>query len=161
MYHFTLGARFSGSVTNLPYTITVPGLLVGTYSVTAVASDTTGLVTTSKAVIINVNSGTGAAYGLTSYPVTPAFFNMPPIYAGPLPAQLSLTGVFSDTPSMTPVGSLIPYTPNVALWSDGAQKIRYFSVPNSGAPYTPDEQIAFASTGTWSFPAGTVFVKTV
>jgi uncharacterized repeat protein (TIGR03806 family) len=128
--------------------------------VTAVASDTTGLVSTSKPVIINVNSGTGSAYGLTSYPATPAFFNMPPVFAGPLPAQLSLTGVFSDTPSMTPVANMIPYTPNVTLWSDGAQKVRYFSIPNSGAPYTPAEQIAFASTGMWSFPAGTIFVKT-
>ena len=46
------------------------------------------------------------------------------------------------------------------LWSDGAQKVRYFSVPNNGAPYTPAEQISYAPTNTWSFPAGTVFVKT-
>jgi hypothetical protein len=61
---------------------------------------------------------------------------------------------------MSPVASLIPYAPNVQLFSDNAQKIRYFSVPNTGAPLTPSEQITYAPTNTWSFPAGTVFVKT-
>jgi hypothetical protein len=78
---------------------------------------------------------------------------MPPVFTGPLPAQLSLTGVFTNTPAMTPAASLIPYAPNVPLWSDGAQKVRYFSVPNTGAPYTAAEQIAYAPTGAWSFPA--------
>jgi uncharacterized repeat protein (TIGR03806 family) len=157
---FYASRQLLGTVTNLPYTITVPGLAAGGYSFTAVASDTTGLVTTSAAVNITVNAATGLPYGLTNYPTAPSFFNMPTVFAGTLPTQLSLTGVFSDTPTMTPAASLIPYTPNVPLWSDGAQKVRYFSVPNSGAPYAPAEQIAFAATGTWSFPAGTVFVKT-
>jgi hypothetical protein len=61
---------------------------------------------------------------------------------------------------MTPVAGLIPYAPNVPLWSDGALKTRYLGVPNDGGAITPDEQIAFASTGYWTFPAGTVFVKT-
>jgi len=61
---------------------------------------------------------------------------------------------------MVPVASLIPYAPNVQLFSDNAQKVRYFSIPNTGAPYTPEEQIAYAPTNTWSFPSGTVFVKT-
>jgi uncharacterized repeat protein (TIGR03806 family) len=85
---------------------------------------------------------------------------MPTTYGGSLPALLSQTGVFSNTPSMTPVSALIPYTPNTPLWSDGALKTRYLSVPNNGGPITPDEQIAFAPSGSWTFPAGTVFVKT-
>ena len=55
---------------------------------------------------------------------------------------------------------MIPYAPNTILWSDGAQKTRYFAVPNNGGTITPDQQIAFAPTGSWTFPAGTVFVKT-
>jgi uncharacterized repeat protein (TIGR03806 family) len=94
----------------------------------------------------------------------PAFFNMPTTMPaslpGTLPLLLSETGVFSNTPSMTPTNGLIPYRPNVILWSDGAQKIRYMAVPNNGGTITPDQQIAFAPTGTWTFPAGTIFVKT-
>jgi uncharacterized repeat protein (TIGR03806 family) len=157
---FYINGQLFGTASNMPYTLTDTGLLAGGYIVTAVASDTTGLSATSAPVNITVNAATGLPYGLTNNSTAPAFYNMPTVFTGPLPAQLSLTGVFTDTPAMAPAASLIPYTPNVALWSDGAQKVRYFSVPNSGAPYTPAEQISFAPTGTWSFPAGTVFVKT-
>jgi uncharacterized repeat protein (TIGR03806 family) len=85
---------------------------------------------------------------------------MPAVYAGALPAQLSLTGVFTNTPAMGATAGLIPYSVNVPLWSDSAIKTRYFGIPNGGLPYTPDEQIGFAPTGEWTFPAGSVFVKT-
>jgi cytochrome c553 len=61
---------------------------------------------------------------------------------------------------MTPNNGLIPYQPNTPLWSDAALKTRYLAVPNNGGVITPDAQIAFAPTGAWTFPAGTVFVKT-
>jgi uncharacterized repeat protein (TIGR03806 family) len=89
----------------------------------------------------------------------PAFFNMPTTFNGVLPPLLSETGVFTNTPSRTPAGGLIPYVPNVPLWSDAAVKSRYMAVPNNGGVITPNEQITFAPTGSWTFPAGTVFVK--
>ncbi|HUD49296.1 MAG TPA: PA14 domain-containing protein [Candidatus Baltobacteraceae bacterium] len=157
---FYINGELFGTVTNAPYALTDTGLAAGDYSLTAVATDTTGLAATSAPVNITVKPGSGLPFGLTNYTVAPSFYNMPPVFTGTLPTLLSLTGVFTNTPAMAPVASLIPYTPNVPLWSDGAQKVRYFSIPNSGAPYTPAEQIAYAPTGTWSFPAGTVFVKT-
>jgi uncharacterized repeat protein (TIGR03806 family) len=157
---FYLGSTLLGTVRNAPYTLTTTGLGAGTYTLTAVAVDGSGLSATSAPVNITVNPATGLPYGLTNLTSAPAFYNMPTVYTGTLPALLSQTGVFTNTPAMTPVASLIPYAPNVQLFSDNAQKIRYFSVPNTGAPLTPSEQITYAPTNNWSFPAGTVFVKT-
>src|SRR5207248_1623850 len=42
---------------------------------------------------------------------------------------------------------------NVAFWSDGAQKRRWFCVPNA------NDQIASGKSGVWDFPAGTVWIK--
>jgi uncharacterized repeat protein (TIGR03806 family) len=156
---YTNGQLF-GTVASPPYALTATGLAAGNYSLTAVATDTTGLTSTSAPVSITVTSGSGLPFGVSNYPAAPAFYNMPPVFTGSLPSVLSLTGVFANTPEMVPVASLISYSPNVPLWSDGAAKVRYFSIPNSGQPYNPGEQIAYAPTGTWSFPAGTVFVKT-
>jgi uncharacterized repeat protein (TIGR03806 family) len=157
---FYVNGQLLGAVAEPPYALTTTGLAAGPYTLTAVATDSSGLAATSAPVSITVTAGSGQPYGVSNYPAAPAFYNMPAVYTGSLPVLLSQTGVFSNTPSTIPVATLIPYTPNVPLWSDGAQKVRYFSVPNDGAPYTPSEQIAYAPTGTWSFPAGTVFVKT-
>jgi uncharacterized repeat protein (TIGR03806 family) len=158
---FYLANTLLGTVSNAPFSLTTTGLGAGNYTLTAVAVDGSGLSATSAAVSITVNPGTGLPYGLTHLAPAPAFYNMPATYySGTIPPVLSETGIFTNTPAMDPAASLIPYEPNVQLFSDNAQKIRYFSVPNSGAPLTPSEQIAYAPTFTWSFPAGTVFVKT-
>lgn len=77
---------------------------------------------------------------------------MPPLAGGEMPLLLSETGAFSDTPHLIPSEGLIPYDLIVAFWSDGADKSRWVAVPRG--------KITFARTGEWSFPAGTVFVKT-
>ena len=114
---------------------------------------------TSAPVIITVTAGTGLPYGLTTRASVPPFLNMPNSGSGSLPAMLSQTGVFTNTASMGTAGGLVPYTVNVPLWSDGALKTRWMAIPNNGAPYGPNQQIAFAPTGEWSFPSGSVFVK--
>jgi regulation of enolase protein 1 (concanavalin A-like superfamily) len=157
---FYANSAFVGSVSNVPYSATATGLGAGSYALTAVAVSSSGLVSTSAPVSITVAAGTGQPYGLTNREIAPAFFNMSATFEGSLPPLLSETGVFSNTPSMTPAGGLIPYSPNVALWSDGAVKTRYMAVPDDGGAVTPSQQIAFASAGSWTFPAGTVFVKT-
>ncbi len=149
-----------GSAASPPYTLTATGLAPGNYALTAVAMDGSGLGATSAPVNITVLPGTRQPYGLTTNTALPAFLNLPATSQGPLPLLLSQTGVFSNTPAMIPTNGLIPYVPNTPLWSDGALKTRYFTLPGSGAPPTPGQQIAFAPTGSWTFPAGSVFVKT-
>jgi len=149
---------FLGNVSNAPFTLTTTGLGAGNYVLTAVAMDGSGLSSTSAPVNITVNPGSGAPYGLASNGIVPAFLNMPQTFGGTLPALLSGTGAFANTTNRTPAGGLIPYVPNTALWSDAAVKSRYLALPNGGL-LTPDKQIGFLPTNSWTFPAGTVFVK--
>jgi hypothetical protein len=84
---------------------------------------------------------------------------IPAVLPGSLPDVLSATGAFANITNRTPASGLISYVPNTPLWSDAAVKSRYFAMPSHGGLITPDEQIAFQPTGSWTFPSGTVFVK--
>lgn len=95
------------------------------------------------------------SHGLTCRPGTPAYLNMPASAAEGLanvPGLLSQTGAFADTAGLAPAASLIPYDVISPLWSDGAGKQRWVSVPSG-------THIDFAAEGKWDWPAGTVFVK--
>ncbi len=92
-------------------------------------------------------------YGIDSWTAPQAYLNMPPLVSGAIPKLLSQTGAFADTARMIPAAGLIPYDLIVPFWSDGAAKVRYFALPKG-------EQIGFSPTEEWTFPAGTVFVKT-
>ena len=93
-----------------------------------------------------------APYGLESRIAPKPYLLMPQTADGKIPALLSQTGVFKDTRNLVPSDGLIPYELVLAFWSDGADKLRWISVPK--------EQIGFSPTGEWTFPAGTVFIKT-
>ncbi|HUC85478.1 MAG TPA: PQQ-dependent sugar dehydrogenase [Candidatus Acidoferrales bacterium] len=69
-----------------------------------------------------------------------------------LPPLLSKTGLFRSLKDLQPADFLIPYAVNSPLWSDGAVKTRWFTVPAGS-------KIGFSAGGEWSFPAGSVFVK--
>ena len=77
----------------------------------------------------------------------------PPPPARPFPKLLSQTGAFADLTALKPARGLIPYTVNSPLWSDGAVKSRWMALPSNTV-------VGFAPNGEWTFPAGTVFVKT-
>ncbi len=69
------------------------------------------------------------------------------------PALLSQAGAFSDLATLTPNAGIVPYTPNVAFWSDYAIKQRWFSVPKTA------DKIVFSADGNWTFPTGSTWVK--
>lgn len=70
----------------------------------------------------------------------------------PLPQTLTETGCFDDVANQVLDAGLIPYTVNAQLWSDGAAKTRYFTIPE-GTKVTYDEP------GAWDFPLGSIIVK--
>jgi uncharacterized repeat protein (TIGR03806 family) len=77
----------------------------------------------------------------------------PPPPSHPFPKLLSQTGAFRDLQTMQPADGLIPYSVNTPLWSDGAVKMRWMALPTGTT-------VHFTPEGEWTFPAGTVFVKT-
>jgi uncharacterized repeat protein (TIGR03806 family) len=91
-------------------------------------------------------------YGLDARITPDAYLRMPERADGRLPPLLSQTGAFNDTRRLVASRGLIPYDLVVPFWSDGARKQRWVAVPKG--------QIHFAPTGEWTFPDGTVFVKT-
>ena len=76
-----------------------------------------------------------------------------------IPVTLSETGAFKDLNTLETVDGIIPYGTNSPLWSDGASKRRWLSIPNDGSYNTPEEQVVFSEFENWQFPPGSVFIK--
>lgn len=69
-----------------------------------------------------------------------------------VPTLLSETGCVDPAHPMDAAPGLISYEVNSPLWSDGADKSRWFAIPDG-------TQIAINADGTWTFPIGSVIVK--
>jgi uncharacterized repeat protein (TIGR03806 family) len=91
-------------------------------------------------------------FGLTERPDSTSFLQMPPRANGTIPRRLSQTGAFKNLRDLATAEGLIPYDVIVPFWSDGAEKSRFISVPQN-------QTIKFSPDGEWTFPSGTVFVK--
>ena len=65
-----------------------------------------------------------------------------------LPVDVFCTGLYADGSADAYSPDVMPYTPGVTLWSDGAEKHRYLYLP-------PSTQIDSAVMDAWKFPAGT------
>ncbi len=76
----------------------------------------------------------------------------PPVAPTAFPRKLSDTGLFASVAEHRLLPSVIPYSVNVELWSDGAFKQRWLAVPR-------DEKIEYTSNRGWTFPNGSVLVK--
>lgn len=68
------------------------------------------------------------------------------------PAKLSDTGLFADAVARTIAAGVRPYSPQYPLWSDGAEKLRWVSLPKGRTIDVSDSDV-------WRFPVGTRFWK--
>lgn len=69
-----------------------------------------------------------------------------------IPNQLSATGCVNAIDATQPTAGLIPYDINAPFWSDGAQKERFYAIPDGTT-------IDIDADGDWLFPNGTVLMK--
>lgn len=77
----------------------------------------------------------------------------PAIVGPPLPQTLADTGAFADLNALTPEEGIVAYSVNAPFWSDGAEKRRWFSLPQTNT------FIQFSASNDWVVPAGAVWIK--
>ncbi|MAG56014.1 MAG: hypothetical protein CMJ83_06965, partial [Planctomycetes bacterium] len=70
------------------------------------------------------------------------------------PARLSATDYFQDVAGHVITKDFQPYAVNVSVWADGADKQRFFRLPE-------DAHATYARDGAWTFPTGTVFLQSI
>lgn len=70
-----------------------------------------------------------------------------------IPETLSATGAFTNLADLTPKVGIYPYEVNHPFWSDGADKKRWFSIPEL------ESSIDVDSDGGWALPPGMVWIK--
>ncbi len=75
------------------------------------------------------------------------------------PHTLSESGLFKSVPGHVVQDGLIPYSVNAPLWSDGTYKERFIAMPENAGENGEPPRIGFQPHGAWTFPNGTVLVK--
>jgi uncharacterized repeat protein (TIGR03806 family) len=75
------------------------------------------------------------------------------IRADAMPPLLSDYGFFADAPAQRPAKGVVPYRLNTALWSDGADKLRFVYVP-------PGAKAVAQGEGLLDLPVGSALIKT-
>ncbi len=133
----------TSTVYSTPFPITAANTII---QAIAEKDGFTGSSTASATLTISGNT----PYGLDTRPPVRGV-NLPPTPDG-LPATLSATGLFSDTPSLTPQAGLLPYSLNSPAWSDHASTQHWMVLPE-------DSKIGFSPTGEYTWPGGTAFIQ--
>jgi hypothetical protein len=77
---------------------------------------------------------------------------LPPAQLSAVPPLLSDTGLYADLRADALAPGVLPYRPQFELWSDGASKRRWISLP-------PNTRIDTSDMDSWQFPAGTKLWK--
>lgn len=66
---------------------------------------------------------------------------------------LDALGLFEDAPAQSPAPGVLPYDVIAVLYADESEKLRFLSIP-------ADAPARYEATEPWTFPDGTIFVKT-
>jgi hypothetical protein len=90
-----------------------------------------------------------ALFACSSAPATPPDAQILPTA---LPERLSQTGMYTDIAAKTLSPRLVPFKPNNVLWSDNAEKQRFYVLPEGAT-------IDSSDMNHWKFPVGTQFFK--
>lgn len=77
---------------------------------------------------------------------------LPPDSDPAFPKLLSQTGCYAELAAQAEASGWIPYELNSPLWSDGAYKRRFFSIPDNTT-------MGFTQTDAWEVPVGTMLAK--
>lgn len=77
-------------------------------------------------------------------------------YEKEFPRRLSETGLFASLEKLTPATGVFPYSIAVEPWADYAVASRAIAIPGDGHAVGSDN-----AAGKWSFPEGSVLVKTL
>jgi uncharacterized repeat protein (TIGR03806 family) len=117
--------------------------------------------------LLDTQPDTTAIFGLAERPANPTCRLPEP--TGRPAELLSQTGCLDPRDPREPATGLIPYDVASPLWSDGARKRRFFALPDGAQIQVKDcrsqpQQCAAAGgtpedDGHWTFPVGTVLVK--
>ena len=107
----------------------------------------TGFGTDSKGEILIADFHKGDTAGLYTLVPTPAEKRMTTF-----PKKLSESGLFKSVKGHVMEDSLIPYSVNAVLWSDGAAKQRWLGLPK-------EANVDYRKSRGWEFPDQTVIVK--
>lgn len=79
-------------------------------------------------------------------------YSLAPAGVAAVPARLSDTGYVQAGDATQPVACFIPYEINAPFWSDGAEKSRYFAIPDNTF-------IDVSNDANWQMPPGSVVMK--
>jgi hypothetical protein len=74
------------------------------------------------------------------------------------PKKLSESGLFQSIRNHEMVEGVIPYSVNAPFWSDQSFKVRFIALPEFDSEGKPTF-IDYSNTKSWTFPNGTVIVK--
>ena len=124
-----------------------PALALGAHQQPIAA---TAHVQTGAIELHHYNESPAPPFGLVERKPQPC--TLPPDSDPAFPKLLSQTRCYADVASQTVAEGFIPYDLNSPLWSDGAFKRRFFSIPD-------DTTIGFTDVDGWDVPVGTMLAK--